>query len=433
MHVSTKFGVLYIVSKFGSLFLYELTTGALLFRQQISAPQDTIFIGSKKYITDGIIVISKSGSVISANLDEKGYINYILSKCSDDIPDVTSLAFKLANRYKFLGSENQEQKKHNSSPPKELISFKLDEEKKNENPEYDSKIKNEILSTERNKQDFLDFLAKKSIPYIQYCTLTFSRTDKIGGGGFGTVYKGRFVKSWVAIKEYKHNIHDRNTDKAVLDYQTVISEIANTTALNFPKFNRCFGASLNSEGILYTVHELAECSLAAKLEEKLSLKEKNEIVEQILEIMSHLYNKKVVHRDLKPENFLISKSKELQICDFGTIRTIKGENENQTLSQFYNPQYAPPEIVNEENIIGLYSDIWSLGIMLYEIYYGEKFWKGFTRREILIKMAKNELPQVKFEDSNVPKEIQKIIKGTIVFEGKKRIDLMKILELFESM
>ena len=71
--------------------------------------------------------------------------------------------------------------------------------------------------------------------------------------------------------------------------------------------------------------------------------------------------------------------------------------------------------------------------MLYEIYYGEKFWKGFTRREILIKMAKNELPQVKFEDSNVPKEIQKIIKGTIVFEGKKRIDLMKILELFESM
>ena len=106
MHVSSKYGVLYIMSKFGHMFLYELTTGALLFRQQISAPQDSVFIGSKNSITDGILVISKSGSLISAALDEKGYISHMVTQCSYAIPDVSTVALKLAARYSLPGCDN---------------------------------------------------------------------------------------------------------------------------------------------------------------------------------------------------------------------------------------------------------------------------------------------------------------------------------------
>lgn len=106
MHVSQKYGILYIMSKFGHLFLYELTTGSLLFRQQISVPQDSVFIGARNSINDGILVISKSGSLISAVIDEKSYISHLVTQCSYAIPDISSVALKLASRYSLPGCDN---------------------------------------------------------------------------------------------------------------------------------------------------------------------------------------------------------------------------------------------------------------------------------------------------------------------------------------
>lgn len=106
MHVSQKHGVLYIMSKFGHLFLYELTTGVLLFRQPISAPQDSVFIGARNSLNDGVLVISKSGSLISACLDEKGYITHLVTQCSYAIPDVSAVALRLAARYSLPGCDN---------------------------------------------------------------------------------------------------------------------------------------------------------------------------------------------------------------------------------------------------------------------------------------------------------------------------------------
>jgi len=65
--------------------------------------------------------------------------------------------------------------------------------------------------------------------------------------------------------------------------------------------------------------------------------------------MAYLNKKKIVHRDLKPENFLISKSGELQICDFGTIRKIKND-ETVTFNSSYTIRYAPPEFIKEMNV-----------------------------------------------------------------------------------
>lgn len=106
MHVAGKYGLLYIMSKFGYLFLYELTTGTLLFRQAISSPQDSVFIGTRNSINDGILVISKSGSLISAAIDEKGYIPHLVSQCGYSIPDVSTVALKLAARYSLPGCDN---------------------------------------------------------------------------------------------------------------------------------------------------------------------------------------------------------------------------------------------------------------------------------------------------------------------------------------
>ena len=77
--------------------------------------------------------------------------------------------------------------------------------------------------------------------------------------------------------------------------------------------------------------------------------------------------------------------------------------------------------------------MWSLGIIFYEIYYDKKFWKEYKKPEVLLFMAKKELPPVKFKNSDVPIEIRQIIRGSLVYDRKERMDLMKIIEIFESM
>lgn len=67
--------MLFIITKFGFLFLYELTTGFNIFRTRIS--NDAIFVGTKKTATDGVYTISKAGSLLSIDIDENNLINYI--------------------------------------------------------------------------------------------------------------------------------------------------------------------------------------------------------------------------------------------------------------------------------------------------------------------------------------------------------------------
>jgi clathrin heavy chain len=95
MHVSSKHGVLYIGTKFGHVFVYELSTGSFLLRQSVS--QESVFIGARNSINDGLLLINRSGSLLSTVLDENNYIPYFLTNCSY-IPDHANVAFRLAAR-----------------------------------------------------------------------------------------------------------------------------------------------------------------------------------------------------------------------------------------------------------------------------------------------------------------------------------------------
>lgn len=72
MQISRKYGMLFIITKFGFLHLYELTSGQNIFRTRVS--NDSIFVGTKKSTTDGVLVISKSGSLLALDIDENTII-----------------------------------------------------------------------------------------------------------------------------------------------------------------------------------------------------------------------------------------------------------------------------------------------------------------------------------------------------------------------
>jgi len=148
--------------------------------------------------------------------------------------------------------------------------------------------------------------------------------------------------------------------------------------------------------------------------------------------MMYLSSRKIIHRDLKPANFLISNNnnRQIQICDFGTIRQLR-HDETQTKNSSYTVAYAPPEFINDDEVAGLFSDIWSLGVILHDIYYGEDLWKNMKNAEIIKNIIKKKLPKIDYNKA-VPDEITEIIWRCLEFDGKNRITIEEINKIFEG-
>ena len=210
--------------------------------------------------------------------------------------------------------------------------------------------------------------------------------------------------------------------------------MSNSILLNFPKFNRFYGASVNDDGVIFTVHELGICNLKEKIfgKKPVDPKTKHCLTEQLLQIINQLHISKIVHRDLKPANFLIMNERnDLQICDFGTIRKLSKDT-TTTLNQAYTIQYAPPEFVLQKEKASLASDIWSLGIIIYEIYYSKPFWEERKNVEIERFLKENQDPHIKLYSPEVPSQIQEIIREAVRFDRHDRMKLKVILLKFDE-
>ncbi|EGR33608.1 clathrin heavy chain, putative [Ichthyophthirius multifiliis] len=100
MQISTKYGQLFILTKFGFLQIYELTTNQLIYSNKIT--ESSIFIGQQDSKEDGVYSISRNGSVQLIQIDQNSFLNYLMNNCQQ-IPNVVQLAFKLAGRYRLPG------------------------------------------------------------------------------------------------------------------------------------------------------------------------------------------------------------------------------------------------------------------------------------------------------------------------------------------
>ncbi|KAH6916189.1 clathrin heavy chain 1 [Coprinopsis sp. MPI-PUGE-AT-0042] len=99
MQISKKHGIIYMVSKYGFIHLYDLETGACIYMNRISG--ETIFVTAEHEATNGIIGVNKKGQVLSVNVDEQTIIPYILTTLTN-----TELAFKLASRANLPGADD---------------------------------------------------------------------------------------------------------------------------------------------------------------------------------------------------------------------------------------------------------------------------------------------------------------------------------------
>ena len=103
VHSVEKYGILFVFTKFGYLFVYAMASGSLLYRQKITT--SLIFTSVKNTKTDGCICINRDGQILAINVDEQNLISYIMNKCTH-ITDNVGVAFKMAQRYSLPGAEN---------------------------------------------------------------------------------------------------------------------------------------------------------------------------------------------------------------------------------------------------------------------------------------------------------------------------------------
>lgn len=99
MQVSKKHGIVFLVTKFGFIHLYDLETGACVYMNRISG--ETIFVTAEHEASNGILGVNRKGQVLSVSVDEQTIIPYILSTLNN-----TELAFKLASRANLPGADD---------------------------------------------------------------------------------------------------------------------------------------------------------------------------------------------------------------------------------------------------------------------------------------------------------------------------------------
>jgi serine/threonine-protein kinase len=191
---------------------------------------------------------------------------------------------------------------------------------------------------------------------------------EIGEGGMGTVYLGidNMLQRHVAVKALKPGISLREENM-----QRFQSEAVTLAKLRHPNITVLYNLIRNGENWCMIMEYVDGETLESLLKKRatLTVKEALYVIIQTLEGLQHAHGKGVVHRDLKPSNLMLSTEGEVKIMDFGIAR-IAGHSRLTRVGQAVGtPQYMSPEQVKGQEGNAA-SDIYSLGIVLYELLTG---------------------------------------------------------------
>ena len=99
------------------------------------------------------------------------------------------------------------------------------------------------------------------------------------------------------------------------------------------------------------------------------------IFKQLVEGLAHIHSKNILHWDIKLDNILLDGHGKIKIADFGVSRFVRSPNEKMT-EQCGTPAYIAPEILRDKGYYGFQADIWSAGVVLYAMLYGNVPFKG---------------------------------------------------------
>ncbi len=229
----------------------------------------------------------------------------------------------------------------------------------------------------------------------------------IGEGGMANVYLAydTILDRNVAVKILRGDL--ANDEKFVRRFQR---EALAASSLSHPNIVEVYDVG-EDNGNYYIVMEYIEgkhLKQLIKKRGKLTLSEVVDIMSQLTDGMSIAHDSYIIHRDIKPQNIMILENGMIKITDFGIAMALNSTQLTQTNSVMGSVHYLPPEQASG-NGATLKSDIYSMGILMYELLTGKLPYRGDTAVEVALKHLKEPLPSIRIDLPNLPQSIENII------------------------
>lgn len=229
--------------------------------------------------------------------------------------------------------------------------------------------------------------------------------EKVGSGGMSDVYKAKCHKlnRFVAIKVLKSEFSE---DKSFVSKFKV--EAQSAAGLAHPNIVNVYDVG-DDNGIYYIVMELIEGITLKKYIEKkgnIPVKEAVSIAIQVAQGIEAAHNNHIIHRDIKPQNIIISREGKVKVTDFGIARaastnTISGNAMGSV--HYISPEQAKGGYIDEK------SDIYSLGITIYEMVTGTVPFEGESTVSVALQHLNTEVPNPRLIISDIPVSVEMII------------------------
>lgn len=239
----------------------------------------------------------------------------------------------------------------------------------------------------------------------------FTIKAKVGAGGMGTVYRAlqHSVGRNVAIKLVHPRLsRDTVAAKRFLREAKLCSRLAHSNTVMVLDFGQC------DTGQLFMVMELLNGDTLSDLlvtEGKLSPRKVVEMTRPICAALEAAHGLQIVHRDLKPSNIMVVDQGDgtqiVKVLDFGLAKSLAGDDSTVTQSGMMmgTPQYVPPEIAHGQRA-DTRADLYSLGVIMYEMVYGTPPFQGDTVQSLLLKHASADPPPL---PTSVPPALRAVI------------------------
>src|SRR3954449_9565592 len=246
----------------------------------------------------------------------------------------------------------------------------------------------------------------------------FRLEEKIGAGGMSTVYRAfdPTLERWVAIKLMHRDI---SSDPDQLE--RFRREARAVASLNHPHIVTVIDAG-EDDGAPYIVFEYVEGETLKERIRRLGRLPVSEAVAYAIEIgraLESAHAHLLVHRDVKPQNVLIDPDGRAKVTDFGIARSLEAQGLTATGRVLGTTDYVSPEQALGHEVTGQ-SDVYSLGIVLYEMLTGEAPFKADTQVAVAMKHVRDPLPDVQRRRPEVSAALAAIVERSTAKETRNR-------------
>ena len=263
----------------------------------------------------------------------------------------------------------------------------------------------------------------------------FKLLEIIGSGGMGTIYKAQNMMDksrTVALKVLKEELFKDEINRKRFRHEAAIID-----QLDHPHIINVIERGESKQNLFIAMEYLQGKTLTQKIKEekKLAIKIALHIMRQIADALAKIHSKNIIHRDLKPDNIMLIEKRGdpnfVKLLDFGLARTQFQTRLTQTGVVIGTINYLSPEQISGKDSSAA-SDIYSLGILYYEMLKGEKPFLGETTIDIMKQiMDKVPIPPHRFRD--IPPELSRLVMSMLEKDKKSRPPIYDVREYLKTL